>query len=339
MQRRQCLRWGWGLLGAAVSGRILAQASATPAAEKLVWRERMLLGFGTSLWLKAGHANADQLEAALSAAVAAIRSVERQMSLFDPDSALSRLNAQGFLSQPDTQLLSVLKLSRTVSSQSGGAFDVSMQPLWQVWSQTAAEARMPSRREVQRARQRVNWRAVEATPSMLRLNQQGMGLSLNGIAQGYAADCARAALQSHGILHALIDTGETTSLGHAPDDKAWSFDIENAVSTLPDATPSQAPLLLCDGRAMATSSDAHTVFSADHLHHHILNPDTGYSPTHWSSVTVIASSCVLADALTKVFFMLPPSEVLSAARRWQVDVVLQNKAGQWFASQHANIQA
>ncbi len=336
MQRRQCLRWGWGLLGAAASGQVFAQMPATPAAEKLVWREKVLLGFGTSLWLKAGHRNADQLETALSAAVAAIRKVERQMSLFDPDSALCRLNAQGFLSQPDAQLLAVLKFSRMIASHSGGAFDVSMQPLWQVWSQAAAEARLPSQRDLQRARQLVNWRALETTPSMLRLNKQGMGLSLNGIAQGYAADCARAALQSQGIAHALIDTGETTSLGHAPDDKPWRFDIENAASTLPDATLSQAPLLVCDGRAMATSSDAHTVFSADHLHHHILNPGTGYSPRYWSSVTVIAPSCILADALTKVFFMLPPSQVLSAARRWQVDVVLQNKAGQWFTSQRAD---
>jgi thiamine biosynthesis lipoprotein len=68
------------------------------------------------------------------------------------------------------------------------------------------------------------------------------------------------------------------------------------------------------------------------LHHHIVNPETGYSPLHWSSVTVIAPRCVLADALTKVFFMLPPSQVLAAARRWEVDVVLQDKAGKWIAS-------
>lgn len=347
MQRRQCLRWSFGLFGAAFSGQIFAQkagADAAAASDKLIWRQRALIGFGTTLWLKAGHPNADQLDAALAAAVNAIRGVERQMSLFDPNSAVSRLNAQGSLRQPDAQLLSVLNLARDVSARSGGAFDISMQPLWQTWSQAAAQGDLPTQREVQRAKALVNWRAVEASASIVRLNQPGMGVSLNGIAQGYASDLARATLQAHGIAHAMLDVGETTTLGNAPTDKAWSFEIEPAVvATAPGRithtgsdssgkATGRAPVLVGDGRAMATSSDAHTAFSADHLHHHIVNPETGYSPLHWSSVTVIAPRCVLADALTKVFFMLPPSQVLAAARRWEVDVVLQDKAGKWIAS-------
>lgn len=354
MQRRQCLRWSLGLVGATLSGQLFAQkagADAAGASDKLVWRQRALIGFGTTLWLKAGHSNADQLDAALTAAVNAIRGVERQMSLFDPNSAVSRLNAQGSLRQPDAQLLSVLKLAGDVSARSGGAFDISMQPLWQTWSQAAAQGDLPTQREVQRAKALVTWRAVETSASIVRLNQPGMGVSLNGIAQGYASDLARATLQAHGIAHAMLDVGETTTLGHAPTDKPWSFEIEPAVAaaatgkiTYTSSDPSgkmtgqaPAPVLVSDGRAMATSSDAHTAFSADHLHHHIVNPETGYSPLHWSSVTVIAPRCVLADALTKVFFMLPPSQVLAAARRWEVDVVLQDKAGKWIASPGARM--
>ena len=70
MQRRQCLRWSFGLFGAAFSGQIFAQkagADAAAASDKLIWRQRALIGFGTTLWLKAGHPNADQLDAALTA--------------------------------------------------------------------------------------------------------------------------------------------------------------------------------------------------------------------------------------------------------------------------------
>lgn len=336
MQRRQYLRWSLGLAGGLLSGHWSAQAQESGVArltEKLIWRERLLVGFGTSLWLKAAHHNADQLEAALTAAVRAIRSVESQMSLFDPDSALSRLNRTGFLIQPDRSLRAVLNLSTQVAQQSGGTFDVSMQPLWQVWSDSMAAGTLPSKQAVQRAQRRVNWRAVEVGASQVRLNQPGMQLSLNGIAQGYASDLVRTILQSHGIQHALIDTGEISLLGEGPDAKPWAFDIESAA--MPSKTvPSfdRPPVLISDGRAMATSSDAHTAFSADHRHHHILNPKSGYSPQYWSSVTVIADRCVLADALTKVFFMLPPSRVRQAARYWHVDVVLQDKAGQWLTT-------
>lgn len=326
--RRQFMRVALGLFATGLSPQLLAAQSLTDA--PLIWRQRAMLGFGTTLWLKAAHANADQLDAALDESVAAIRQIEKQMSLFDPHSALSRLNARGTLRQPDPDLLAVLALAGKVSAQSDGAFDVSMQPLWRLWSQASEQGALPSARAVVQARRRVNWRAVEASPAAIRLNQPGMALSLNGIAQGYASDRVKAILQARGIAHALIDTGETSLLGHAPDGGNWAFGIENAAL----ASTETAPLLTFDGRAMATSSDAHTTFSADHLHHHIMDPRTGYSPAHWSSVTVLADSCALADALTKVFFMLPPERIRAAAKQWQVDVVLQDKAGRWTSTLH-----
>lgn len=352
MQRRQCLRLSLGLLGAATISPIFmqsTQAATVAASEKLTWRERNMIGFGTTLWIKAAHENVEHLEIALNAAVAAIHNVERQMSLYDPESALSRLNAHGVLQQPDADFTAVLKLSKQVSLRSAGAFDVSMQPLWKVWSQATKESRSPTQRELQQAKKIVNWRAVESSSSTVRLNLSGMSLSLNGIAQGYASDKARAALEAHGIQHAMIDAGETSLLGHAPNDMPWSFGIEQSalsesIQSKPlqeqqlDRVQSTMPVIVADGRAMATSSDSHTVFSADHKHHHILNPHSGDSPLYWSSVTVLASSCVMADALTKVFFMLPPAQINSAARRWGVDVVLQDKAGKWRATSGVKVK-
>jgi thiamine biosynthesis lipoprotein len=177
-----------------------------------------------------------------------------------------------------------------------------------------------------------------------------MSLSLNGIAQGYASDKACATLEAHGIQHAMIDAGETSLLGHAPNDQPWSFSIEHAAmdegkksetkqSQYFDSVKSTMPIIVADGRAMATSSDSHTVFSADHKHHHILNPHSGDSPLYWSSVTVLAPSCVMADALTKVFFMLPRAQINSAARLWGEDVVWQDKVGKWRATAGVKVRA
>ncbi|OYU65626.1 MAG: ApbE family lipoprotein, partial [Burkholderiales bacterium PBB5] len=73
------MRWA---LGAATGS-----ALAGPIRADLVWRERALLGFGTTLWLRAAHADAALVDRALDAAVALLRHIERQMRLFDPDSA------------------------------------------------------------------------------------------------------------------------------------------------------------------------------------------------------------------------------------------------------------
>jgi thiamine biosynthesis lipoprotein len=296
------------------------------ARESLVWQERSLVGFGTTLWLKAAHTDAGRLQMALNESVKAIRSVEKQMSLFDPDSAVSRLNRLGELQNPDAELVSVLTLAQHVSMRSAGAFDVTMQPLWGLWSFHSQTQTVPSAKAISQTRSLVNWQALTVSPEVVRLNVKGMGVSLNGIAQGYAADKVRAVLQLHGVQHALIDTGETSVLGQSSKGENWRFAVEPSV-----ASTVTSPAISPHGWALATSSDSHTVFSADHMHHHILNPHTGDSPSHWASVSVIAPSCALADALTKVFFMCPPHGVERLAKAWGVGVVLQNKRGEWLS--------
>jgi thiamine biosynthesis lipoprotein len=296
------------------------------ARESLVWEERSLLGFGTTLWIKAAHTDAGRLQQALNESVKAIRSVEKQMSLFDPNSAVSRLNRVGELLKPDADLVSVLTLAQFVSQRSAGAFDVTMQPLWNLWSLHSQSQTLPSSKALSQTRSLVNWQAMSVSPQFVRLNSKGMGVSLNGIAQGYAADKVRAVLQAYGVQHALIDTGETTFLGQSSKGEDWRFAVEPSAASL-----SVPPIINPHGWAIATSSDAHTVFSADHVHHHILNPQTGDSPTHWASVSVIAPSCALADALTKVFFMCPPQRVERMAKAWGVGVILQDKRGKWYS--------
>jgi thiamine biosynthesis lipoprotein len=202
-----------------------------------------------------------------------------------------------------------------------------MQPLWNLWSLHSQSQTLPSSKALSQTRSLVNWQALTVSPDVVRWTVKGLGVSLNGIVQGYAADKVRAVLQSHGVQHALIDTGEITLLGQSPKGDAWRFAVQPTV-----ASPLTPPVIHPNGWAFATSSDAHTVFSADHVHHHILNPHTGDSPTHWSSVSVIAPSCALADALTKVFFMCPPERIERLAKAWGVGVVLQDKRGEWFVT-------
>ena len=326
--RRQFLGFGMGLAAAGAVPAWAAPALLRDAHASLIWRERVLQGFGTTLWLRAAHADAGRVELALERAVRRIRAIEAQMNLFDDGSALRRLNRSGRLARPDVQLLQVLRLSSRIAADSAGAFDVTMQPLWDLWDGARRESRLPTARELARTTARVNWRAVDATPERVLL-PKGFALSLNGIAQGHAADAVRAELQALDIRHAMLDTGETAVIGQAPDFAPWRFGIEDVRNAGKGAAADAPAITLPDGYAAATSSDAHTTFSADRLHHHILDPRTGDSPPHWSSVTVVARSAALADGLTKVFFMLPKERIAAAAQHWGVGVAMQDKHGQW----------
>ena len=341
-KRRDWLRLSMGL--GALLGSAASSAAASDTATGLKWRERALLGFGTTLWLRAGHASGERAEAGLDAGIAAIRHVERQMSLFDPNSAVCQLNREGVLLHPHADLVKVLQLAQQVSKRSNGAFDVTVQPLWLAWRGAQLAGRLPTSAELVAARVKCGWRSVAVSPESIRLLKPGMALTLNGIAQGYASDLARAALQAHGIEHALIDTGEWTALGRSPDATPWTLGVASPradkagpAKRADPAKPSYAPhaliaKLALDGRAIATSSDAHCSFSDDHRHHHIFDPRTGYSPRELASVTVAAPTGALADALTKVMFMAGPVHAFEVARQWRVDVLVVDKAGRWRAS-------
>jgi FAD:protein FMN transferase len=314
--RRQCLRLAMGMGGVATAFSTHTKTST------LNWHERAMVALGTTLTLRAGHAIDKHAEAGLDAAVNAIRHVERHMSLFNPESSLCRLNRDGVLTDPDPDLVKILMLASNVSQRSLGSFDITVQPIWKAWERAKSLNRLPTKIELELARGKTGWRNIEISDAQIRLLKPGMALTLNGIAQGYASDLARDALRVHGIEHALIDTGEWSTLGQSDDSRPWLLGVEN-----PRFTDAIIAKIVSDGRAVATSSDAHCSFSSDLKHHHIFDPKTAYSPNNTASVTVLAPTCTLADALTKVMFMAGPHQAVALAKKWQVDVIIVDKAG------------
>ncbi|HJU71283.1 MAG TPA: FAD:protein FMN transferase [Paucimonas sp.] len=337
MKRRVFLKTSLGL-GALGSVGWLAGAHASGDAShdgaELHWRDRSLTGFGTVLSLRVAHTEARQAERALDAAVDTIRHVEAHMSLFNPDSAISRLNRDGVLRSPHPDLVAIFQLARTVSDRSQGAFDVTVQPLWTIFETAQRRGALPSPAAVARARASVGWQGLEISSSEIRLRRPGMGVTLNGIAQGFAADLVRARLQAHDIGQALINTGEWTALGRPGQERPWLLGIAN-----PREEQALIARLAMDGRSIATSADNECHFSQDRRYHHIFDPHTGYSPTELSSVTVAAPDCALADALTKVMFVAGRDGALRLAREWHVDVLVVDKAGNWQATNGLQLQA
>lgn len=316
MQRRTLLISGLGV----GLGTGLCSGLARAAQED--WHHRSLIGLGTTLHLKVAHADARRATSALDAAVRVLHEIEASMSLFRPDSELSRLNRDGHLDQPSHHLNAVLTEALHIARHSEGSFDPTVQPLWQMWAAAASEHRLPSPKERESVRQRVGWQGVQVSDRRITLLRPGMGLTLNGIAQGYAADAVTQVLRRHGVLHALLDTGEHAAWGRNEHHQPWTLGIED---------PHQPDRLLgairLDGRALATSADHRSAFTPDHRHHHILDPRLGDSPQALSAVTVLAPTALRADALTKVMFMVPPQQIAARARQWGVGVVWVDKQG------------
>jgi len=306
---------GWGgVIGARLPEALVRHAAGSETSvdrtsclqqvTKTTW------ALGTDVSLSALHAEPLIAETAIHDAFAELRLVDRLMSIYRPDSQLSRLNRESKLDSPHPYLVEVLQTARAMSIRSGGAFDVTVQPLWKAFADAQAAGRLPDAAVVRRARQRVDWRSVEILPERIRLLGNKTAITLNGIAQGFAADRAATALRSGGVHHALINTGEVAALGAKRCDAPWTVGIQHPRSE--DAYVSLAKLA---GRSLATSGDYATTFSGDYQHHHLFDPRTGRSPTALSSVSVVAATAVQADALSTAVFVLGPERGMAFLRQ------------------------
>jgi thiamine biosynthesis lipoprotein len=271
---------------------------------------RTSLALGTHVTVLALHASRNTAEHAVRAAFDELEQVEHTMSLYRLDSEFSQLNRTGFLEGPHPHLLTVLLRAREVSIATGGAFDVTVQPLWELYSGVFKRGTLPDQAAIASALARVDYRKIEMTPKSVRL-PPGTAITLNGIAQGFAADRALAAMRAHGIEHALVDAGELGALGYKAAGAPWTAGIRHP--RRPDALIGSVPL---DGRCMATSGDYETSFTADYSCHHIFDPASGRSPQAFSSVTVLGRSGMDADALSTAAFVLGPERGLRLLEHW-----------------------
>lgn len=296
--RRIGIRQDSGLPGVSESdGGNLARVSRTSWA------------LGSNVTITVLHDSPEHAEQAIDAAFAELETVERVMSLYRPQSELCRLNRSGVLDNPHPYLVDVLNQAESVARASGGAFDVTVQPLWQLYAAANKEGRLPDAAAVEMARSRVDWRRVRVSARRITLDK-GTTVTLNGIAQGFAADRAMAALRAAGIEHALVDTGEISPLGTKEQGDPWQAGIQH-----PRESDAYVALARLDGRCLATSGDYATTFSPDRKYNHLFDPRTGNSPDELASVSIAAPTAMQADALSTAVFVLGPVQGLDLVER------------------------
>jgi FAD:protein FMN transferase len=288
--RRRFLFLMGGAGGLAALG--LAREKSTRLFSRTSW------ALGADVTLTVLHDDRRTAEGAMDDAFGELERIEEAMSLYRPHSQLCRLNRDGVLDHPDPYLVEVLRAAAAVSERSDGAFDATVQPLWKLYADAKKTGRLPDEAAVRAATSHVDWRKVKVTPDRIRFVEEGMAVTLNGIAQGFAADRVRAALLARGVRHALVNTGEFGSLGRKADGTPWTVGIQH-----PRQADAYLALAALEDRFLSTSGDYATSFSADFRHHHIFDPRTGLSPTEFSSVTILARTGMEADALTKVLFV------------------------------------
>jgi thiamine biosynthesis lipoprotein len=252
--------------------------------------------------------DAEGLPRAVDEAFDEVDRIDRLMSHYKPDSAVSRLNRDA-ARRPVTvepELFDFIADAMQYTRDSGGAFDVTVGPLMKTWGFFRGEGRVPSEDELAAARRHVGGAHVELNPiaRTIGFDQAGVELDLGGIAKGYAVDRVAALLRQRHIAAALVSAGGSSiyGVGTPPGRDGWDVAIQDPI----DPRKTALTVQLKD-RALSVAGSSEKSFQAGGTtYSHIMDPRTGRPVQGVLSVAVLADSGTAGDALDDALFVLGP---------------------------------
>lgn len=264
--------------------RFLSICALATGAVALGMREKPMrwsgFALGTEASIELAGGDPAHAKQALEAALDTVRRMESLFSIYDPQSAISRLNAYGTV-EAEPEFLRLAKIASRAYELTGGLFDPTVQTLFAA----KREGRIPDARDLAR----VGWQKVLIADDRVRFSLPGMAITFNGIAQGFATDRVSEVLRTYGYEATLVNIGEYRS-GNT---KAWiGVEQDNGRAGI------VVPLEMA---AIATSS-ANAYLFADKTSH-ILHPRNNNNACEWLTATVVHKSAAMADALSTALIL------------------------------------
>ena len=275
------------------------------AHEAIRWHGSAL---GAQVSIEIYHPDRLEAERLVQQAVLTVRRLEAQFSLYQTDSAICALNRTGVLVAPDADMVALLKVSLSIAELTAGAFDPTVQPLWRLYadhfSADDPDPAGPSPGRLADALAKVGYRGLLVGNDRIALGGRGAGITLNGIAQGFATDRVVDMMRKAGLSTTLVDMGEIRAIGARPDGSPWRVGLSD-----PKRAKGLTETIDLVDRAVSTTAGSGFQFDAAGRFTHLFDPATGRSPTLYSTVSVIAPTATEADALSTAFSTMPPARI------------------------------
>ncbi|MEA4869819.1 MAG: FAD:protein FMN transferase [Christensenella sp.] len=257
---------------------------------------------------------------ALKRAEERVRSLHDTLSVFQPESDLSLLNASAGCGAVavGADTLRLLGESKRYSRLTGGAFSVTTRVLSALWEIHARCGSVPGRAEIEHALSLICDEDIllDEEANTAELRRFGQSVDLGSIAKGFAADEVRRILLRGGVSDALINLGGTvTSIGRR---KHVGIQHPDRTTGIPMGRIS------LENGCVVTSGDYERFYEVDGVrYHHIVDPRTGNpARSNLRSVTLIGDSATSLDALSTAVFVLGEEEGLSLIQHEGAEAVL-----------------
>lgn len=267
----------------------------------------------------------DNAQKGVTDAVAEIQRLDNLLSIGKEDSEISKLNKSGCAALSDDTAVMVAKALDLYKS-TGGAFDITVLPLMELWGFTTQEYYVPTEDEIQSTLQRVGADKLtwdESTKTLTLGNKQE--IDLGGIAKGFTSSRIMEIFKKDGVTCGMVSLGGNVHLlGTKQDGSAWRVGIQD-----PNNTDDMLGVLEANDCAVITSGAYERNFEKDGVtYHHIIDPATGKpSNSGLTSVTIVSKDGTLADGLSTSLFVMGKDKAIAYWKQHadEFDTILVDK--------------
>jgi thiamine biosynthesis lipoprotein len=249
---------------------------------------------GTFVTVTIVHPDKSEGVSAVRAAFDEVHRIHHLMNVHQQNSEVGALNREGYYEEVSDDTRHVIQRANYFSERFEGAFDITVLPLLKLWEENVSKDKIPTDPEISERLELVDYRNIFSEGRNIRFRKRGMGITLAGVAKGYAVDKAIEAIIGCNIRHGLVNAGgDIRVIGGKDENIPWRIAIRDPR----DKNRIVTTLELCD-QAIATSGTYRRSFSD------ILNPKVGRPAEGVLSSTVIAKTAMDADMLATCMFVL-----------------------------------
>ncbi len=238
-----------------------------------------------------------------------MQEIDVKFSLFNPKSQVYAFNHKN---EPitDPEIIELIKVGLEVSKESGGAFDITVAPLLELWGFNSKSYYSPQEQEIKNCLKSVGYQQLLIKDGKLTKDNTAVAIDLGGIAKGYALTQAADVLKAQGITSALIDAGgDIYALGRKGK-ILWKVGIKAPRGE------GIVGYVEVEDLAVVGSGDYERFFIKDgKRYHHIFNPKTGYPTEGVISVTLMCPNPIIAQIWTKIPFVLGAKKGLDMLKK------------------------
>ena len=235
-----------------------------------------------------------------------LKKVDQSLSMFNEQSVISKINT-GKSTATDALFDEVFQMAQQVSTETDGAFDITVAPLVNLWGFGFKQGTMPTKENIDSILHFIGYQSVILKNGHIKKNDPRTTLDCSAIAKGYGCDRVARYLQAEGVTNYMVEIGgEVVTRGNSPKRVPWKIGVTKPTDDSLNTNQELQTVLNVTDKAMATSGNYRRFYyKGGRKYAHTIDPKTGYPVEHsLLSATVLADRCAIADAYATSFMVM-----------------------------------